>query len=226
MISKVGLYFQKNQTNLKLNTNSLANKLYNKGVVTQDSVSFSAQKSFCLDTLIKDTELKIKDKSEECAIILSPKTGKTVEADLNGTAGEINISSEAIKGNIILHNHPCKIANIVLGENDITCAIMHRAKEIRAITPKNTWSSIELPDKLSKKDSNDLLDICLDHLFSNEEYLVLRKQIKQDKKGNYLNTPEELTYISNFTSDLLGSMALKMQKQGFNVKYKTGKYQD
>ena len=225
-INNFALNIQKFQTNFSPITKTSQTKTYNKNFIPQDSVSFSSQRNFDLNTLIKEVELKIKDKNQECAIILNPKTGKTIETNLDGTVEEVNISPEAVKGNIIIHNHPCKTADIVLGENDVTSAIMHRAKEIRAITPMNKWYSLELPDKLTKKDSDKLMDICLDHLFSDEKYLVLRKKIKQDKKGNYLNSPEELIYISNYTSDLLSSMALKMQKQGFNVKYKTGKYEN
>lgn len=187
-----------------------------------DCVSFSAntqKNTENLSNIVKTQELQIKDNKEEVAIVINPKTGKVIDTITSAKAGEVIIPPHIAKGNIIIHNHPCRFADIVLGENDVTFAISNRAKEIRAITPSGISYSLELPDQMSKKDSNKLMDIYLEHFFSDKKYLQLRKQIKQDNSGNYLNSAEELIFISDYSSNLFDSMADKMQKQGYNVKY-------
>ncbi len=205
--------------NYKISPNSARNNSEIK-----DSVSFSDKKTVNIPKIIRENELKLKDEMNECAVVINPKTGKIVEENLLGTAGEVSIASESLQGNIVLHNHPCEKADVTLGENDIFFAIHNRAKEIRAVAPSGKWFSFKLPEKLSEKDSEILTDIYLEDLFSNQEYVELRKKINVDKQGHYSNTAEELTYVSNLTSNLLTDIAKHMNKEGYSVEYKTGKY--
>lgn len=190
--------------------------------LSTDTVSFSGKTGVInIDKIVAGLEKKIKDQPVENAYIVDSKTGKILE-ESKGSKGEIFLNEKLVQGNVFTHNHPESRTPVTLSESDIIFGIENRAKEIRAITPSGTWYSFKLPDDLSIKDANILSDIFLECLFSCQDYLAIRDLIKINSEGEYLNSKEELQFISENVSFFWGHIADLMKENGYKVEYKTG----